>query len=106
MNILQINNYAGPPDFCPSYRPNHLAKEWARQGHKVAIVGASYSHLFFELPSFSGNLLRLIRDRVEYVLLRTPRYKGNSIGRIANMLAFAAQLWRYSDLLLKESSPD
>ena len=45
MNILLINHYAGGPIYGMEYRPYYLSREWVKMGHKVTILGASYSHL-------------------------------------------------------------
>ena len=101
-----INHYAGPEKYCPRYRPQCLAREWSRQGHNVTIVGASYSHLFISSPSFGGSYLCEMENGIRYILLKTPSYSGNGIGRIVNMIVFVAQLWRMRKWLARQLSPD
>ncbi len=45
MNILLVNHYAGSPRHGMEFRPYYLAREWVRMGHRVMIVGASWSHV-------------------------------------------------------------
>ena len=56
MNILLINHYAGSPQYGMEYRPYYLAREWVKVGHKVTIVGASFSHLRRKQPKVNGNI--------------------------------------------------
>ena len=50
MNILLINHYAGSQTYGMEYRAYYLAKEWVKQGHKVTIVAATFSHLRLNNP--------------------------------------------------------
>ena len=55
MNILIINHYAGSPEMGMEFRPYYLAREWQKLGHKVLIVGGTYSHLRKKQPEKSGS---------------------------------------------------
>ncbi len=89
MNILLVNHYAGCPDLGMEYRPYYLAREWTASGHKVLIVGGTYSHLRKKQPKAGCETI----DGVAYRWLRTPRYHGNGVMRFLSMLCFTAQLF-------------
>lgn len=104
--ILLINHYAGSVHHGMEYRPYYLAREWVRAGHRVHIVAASHSHLRREAPAMAG------RDRhdedidgIHYTWLGTPAYTGNGAGRVRNMLAFVARLWREAPRLARTFAP-
>src|SRR4051812_12401220 len=44
MRLLYIDHYAGGPAYGMEHRPYYLAREWARRGHEVLLVGASFAH--------------------------------------------------------------
>lgn len=106
MNILLLNEYAGPEEFCPPYRPVYLAREWVRHGHEVTIVCGSYSHLFLKQPIVNQVLTHLVEQGVHFWFVRTPPYTGNALGRIRNMLLFASRLRAHSSVLTKTRKPD
>ncbi len=106
LNITLIYHYSGPEKYCARSRPTYLAQEWVRQGHKVTIIGASYSHLWLGTPSFSGDHAVEIEKGIQYYLLKTPRYTGNGIGRIINMLVFVLRLWQRGRMLANCLHPD
>ncbi len=100
-----INHYAGTTRYGMEYRSHYLAREWARLGHGVTVVGASRSHLRIEQPRLSGSILEEEFEGVHYVWLRTPDYHGNGMGRVLNILAFLAQLRRYRGRLARRWTP-
>ncbi|MEG1723988.1 MAG: glycosyltransferase family 4 protein [Anaerovoracaceae bacterium] len=103
MNILIINHYAGSPKLGMEFRPYYLAKEWVKQGHKVLIVGATYSHLRKMQPSQFGEE---VIDGIGYYWVKTNEYKGNGIGRIISMFLFVFKLWLQCGKLGKKIQPD
>lgn len=106
MNILLINHYAGSLHHGMEYRPYYLAREWVRLGHRVHIVAASQSHLRQQAPQLAGqDRLDETIDGIHYSWLRTPRYAGNGGGRVRNMLAFVARLWREAPRLAQAIAP-
>lgn len=106
MNILLINHYAGGPHMGMEYRPHYLAREWVKAGHSVRIVAASFAHTRNHQPETQGTVTREWRDGVDYAWLKTPTYHGNGLGRIRNMLAFVAQLYRRLPALTAGWRPD
>ena len=106
VNILLINHYAGSSRHGMEYRPFHLARQWSRMGHQVAIVAASFSHLHVTRPETKGRLTQESIEGVRYFWLKTPPYHGNGVSRAINILAFASRLRRYRGKLLRFFRPD
>lgn len=94
MRLLYINHYAGGPAYGMEHRPYYLAREWARRGHEVLVVGASYSHLRSHQPEVAGPFAREERDGIRFVWCRTPAYTGNGVGRVVNIATFLYHLRR------------
>lgn len=92
MNILMINHYAGSDLHGMEYRPFYLAREWMRLGHNVFIVAASYSHLRSREPVLTGMVTEEEIEGIRYFWLKAPRYKGNGLLRVMNMLVFGLML--------------
>ena len=106
MKILLINHYAGSPQYGMEFRPYYLAKEWIKQGHQVTIIGADYSHLRNQQPQIKKDLESENNDGIIYLWLKTPRYQGSGIKRIANMLTFVFKLFKYQKKIIEQTSPD
>ena len=89
MNIVYLEHYAGSDRHGMEYRPFYLARRWAQAGDTVTIVASSFSHLrgvnpdLGDKPWAEENI-----DGVRYFWIRGPRYEGNGLGRIRNMLSF------------------
>jgi len=88
MNILLINHYAGSPNAGMEFRPYYLSREWIKRGHKVLIIGASYSHLRKQQPNCKNEVI----DDISYSWIKTNKYTGNGIGRIISMCFFVSKL--------------
>lgn len=102
MNILLINHYAGTPSYGMEYRPFHIAKEWVKSGHKVLVVGGSYSHLRKQQPNPGAEII----DGVNFYWIKINAYNGNGIGRIVSMLLFVSKLWCFYKQYLNDFWPD
>lgn len=75
------------------YRPFYIAREWARSGHMVSIVAASFSHLRSKCPDISGNMTHEVIEGIHYIWIRTPKYQGNGVGRVINIFSFIRGLY-------------
>jgi len=106
MNFLYINHYAGTPALGMEYRPYYLAREWVRMGHRVTMLAASYSHVRTLQPRIYGREARQVIDGIDYRWFRTPRYRGNGIGRLRNILAFLRGVHTAGDRLIAQCKPD
>jgi len=92
-HITIINQYIGSPYHGMEYRHYYLAKELIKQGFKVTLVSGSYSHLFSTSPKVKDKFTQEIIDGIEYIWVKTPKYKSSkSIGRIWNMFYFSQAL--------------
>lgn len=103
MNILLINHYAGSPRHGMEFRPYLLAREWVRMGHRVQIVAAAFSHVRATQPATAP--LDETIDGIAYRWLPAPAYVGNGVGRVRNIAAFLARLWRQAPRLAREFEP-
>ena len=106
MKILLVNHYAGSPRHGMEFRPFYLAREWVRAGHEVLIVASSYSHVRAVQPEVPGHATEEVIDGVRYRWLPTPRYEGNGVGRLRNILSFLRQLRADAWRLTREFRPD
>jgi glycosyltransferase involved in cell wall biosynthesis len=106
MNILLINHYAGSNIHGMEYRPFYLAREWVKLGHKVNIIAASFSHLRSKEPNINGKITKEVIEGIHYIWLRTPRYKGNGLGRVINMMTFSLMLFMQKSELICDGKPD
>lgn len=106
MNILLINHYAGTLYLGMEYRPYYMAKEWTKLGHNVTIVAASFSHLRLKQPNVASSMFEENIDGIRYVWLKTPKYSGNGIGRVYNILSFIYKLYQYLPKITKDFKPN
>ncbi len=88
------------------FRPYYLAREWKRNGHKVLIVGASFSHLRANQPKVNKAFTEENVDGIDYLWIRTNRYVGNGIGRIFSMFLFTYKMFRGLGKKLLNFRPD
>ena len=102
MKLLVVNHYAGGPRLGMEYRPHYLAHEWVRAGHRVQIVGATFSHLRTRQPAAGDEVI----DGVAYRWLPTPAYDRNGVARARNIAAFLSRLWQEAPRLARDFAPD
>jgi glycosyltransferase involved in cell wall biosynthesis len=86
--IWIINHYAGSRVHGMEYRHYYLAQQFARMGHKPAIICASFHHLLTKLPDESSAVI----DGVPYVWIKARRYAKNDFRRALNMVEFSSRL--------------
>lgn len=106
MNILYIDHYAGSLSMGMEFRPYYLAREWVKMGHRVRIIGASYSHLRKKNPELSEDFEIQNIDGIEYQWVKTKSYTGNGVKRAMTMFRFCSRLWRNARRIAKEFEPD
>ena len=92
MNILLINHYAGNPEMGMEFRPYYISREWVKAGHRVLIIGGSFSHLRKIQPKEKKNSI----NGILYHWIKTNDYKGNGAKRILSIIFFVSKLyWNY-----------
>lgn len=96
LSILMISHYAGAPQYGMEFRSYYMGREWVRQGHKVTIVGASFSHLRKQQPQTSHKVI----DGIQYIWLPTQQYEGNGIRRVLTMFEFSHGVRQHQQELL------
>ena len=96
MRILMVNQYAVEPGYPGGTRHYSLCRELIRRGHDVKLIATSFNH-----ATRSDTRLRhdeIWREElcgeVPFLWCRSPNYKGNTAGRLWNMLVFAFRVWR------------
>lgn len=105
MNILLINHYVGGLKYGMEYRPYYLAKEWVKMGHRVTLVGASFSHLRIQQPIVNGDLEQERIEGIDYIWLKTPAYQS-TFARIYNIFIFVLKLQMYVKKISEFAKPD
>ncbi len=88
-HVWILNHYAQLPDGAGGTRHFSLAKNLKAQGWSTSIVAASVEHATGR-QRLSGFRLykKTTISGINWLWLRTPKYKGNGVARIINMLAF------------------
>lgn len=106
MKILLINHYAGSNLMGMEFRPYYFAREWIAAGHKVTVLGASFSHLRRRQPDVRSDLGVTEEGGVRFRWIRSNRYAGNGKARVGNMLNFIGRLSVHAGRLAREERPD
>lgn len=106
MKILYINHYAGSKKMGMEFRPYYLSKIWTKIGHKVTIVGSSFSHLRVQQPVVNFPISSDVIDGINFLWIKCYRYAGNGYGRLVNISQFLFGLFYYRKQILDKSRPD
>ena len=106
MNIIYIDHYAGSVGMGMEFRPYYFAREWQKLGHKVRIVGASFSHLRKTNPTVTKDFEIQEIEGVEFQWIRTGSYEGNGVKRALTLFEFCTKLDLYAPKLVREFRPD
>jgi len=97
MNIWLVNQYAVAPTMVGNSRHFQLARALVRRGHTVTLVASSFEHYGSRADRTlrSGERWRMDRhEDVDFLWLRVPPYRGNSLARIWSMARFADRVRR------------
>ena len=106
MRILYECDLAGSNYHGMAYRIFQFSIEFKKRGHEVMIVAASFSHARRINPIVKKVLTDEIIEGIEYKWIKTPKYKGNGIGRVVHMFVYNLRLWFYAKRITKEFKPD
>ena len=104
-NLWILNHYSGNLKQGMEYRHFFLARHLVNLGHRVSIVASTYSHLFSSPPKVNGLVEYEIIDGVEFVWLKSPKYKLNGAKRLLNMLSYSV-LAQVTNLEKRLGTPD
>lgn len=104
--ILLINHYAGSPEMGMEFRPYYLAKEWVRDGYRVDIIAADYSHLRINNPNINKDFDENVIDGIHYHWVHTKKYSGNGFKRAMTMFEFVGKLCIHSKQIANTLNPD
>ena len=81
--IWIINQYASTPETGMGGRHYHMARELVKQGHKVYLVAASYTHLLRKPPKVEQSYQVQPIEDFNFVWMKMPYYdNAHSIKRI------------------------
>lgn len=96
MRIWIIHQHAIPSHCAGPTRHFDLAKELISRGHEVIIFASNFCHnTFYPIAKSYKTTKKVdIVDGVPFVWIDSPKYFGNSIARLWNMIVFAFRLWQ------------
>lgn len=90
--IWYCHHYAGAPSLGMSYRPYYLTREFYNAGHNAYIISADSHHLLQKTATQNVGVKLNKIDGVNFIQLKTWRYKGNGLSRMLNMLSYAIRI--------------
>ncbi len=107
MRLWIVNHYAYAPNHFAGTRHYSLARHLIRRGHDVTVISTSFFHKACQETRLAEGetYKRESIDGVPFHWLRTPPYRGNTLGRLWNMAVFAGRVWREQGLA-HEPRPD
>lgn len=106
MNILYIDHYAGSLKMGMEFRPFYLGREWQKNGHKVRVIAATFSHLRSCNPAIENDFEIEDVDGIQYQWVKTNEYSGNGISRARTMFSFVSKIRRHASKIVKDFHPD
>lgn len=106
--IWILNHYATTPSNGPLPRHYYLAKRFIKNGYNVVIFASNQLHATnSEVRIKKGKYQEVDENGVKFVFLKTFRYKGNGIKRMANIASFYfALLFEWDKIARKHGKPD
>ncbi|MBD3768237.1 MAG: glycosyltransferase family 4 protein [Gammaproteobacteria bacterium] len=89
-----INQYASMPETGMGGRHYYLAKELAKQGHKVYLIAAGFTHLLREPPKLEQDFtVQPVAENFDFVWIKMPEYiDAHDKKRVLNWFRFAWKL--------------
>lgn len=97
-----INQYASTPETGMGGRHYYFAKELAKQGHKVYLIGAGFTHLLRQPPVLESDYtLQEITDNLVFVWVKMPEYNdAHDKQRVLNWVKFAWKLLKIPKVII------
>ena len=94
--VWVINQYASTPDTALGGRHYYMAREMAKRGYKVYLIGSASHHLLREKPIIDATFKLEELEGFTFVWVKMPSYKhAHSKKRVLNWLMFP---WRLRKL--------
>jgi len=98
--IWIINQYASTPETGMGGRHYYLSKELAKQGHKVFLIAAGYTHLLRYPPKIKRRFKVEFIDGFRFVWVSMPEYQGaHDKKRVWNWIDFARKILNISKVI-------
>ena len=106
MNLWIINHYGQEPDGVGAARHFNLSKHLSSLGWNVSILAASVEHSTGRQRLKGLKIFRLqkITD-VNFIWFKVPKFRGNGVGRIINMLIYTFLVLLYG-FIFRAQRPD
>lgn len=100
-----LNHYAMPPQYEVRIRNNKMAEFMQKKGYDVTLIGASTMHNS-NINLIEGNQKYIKKQYgdLKFIHVKAPKYKGNGIRRIINMIIVPYRIFKYSNKF--EEVPD
>lgn len=100
MRVWTVNQHAYTPDQSAGVRHYSLARELIGRGHDALVIATSFYHKAHVETQLGADEEWRLDDihGVPFLWIKTPPYRGNTIGRLRNMVAFTAHVWRRTGL--------
>jgi glycosyltransferase involved in cell wall biosynthesis len=91
MNLWIFQHYATPPDTVSGTRHFNMAKMLSDYGYETTIFAAGFNHSTLKEERITGKELYRIEyiQGVRFVWIKTPKYSGNGLRRMVNMIVYA-----------------
>lgn len=98
--IYIINQYSGTSDSGNAGRSYYFAKELARNGYKVYLITASYTHLMKKQPIANENFTIQPVNDLKIVWVKVPEYTGaHDKKRVLNWFLFSQKIKKLPKIL-------
>ena len=97
-----INQYASTPDTGMGGRHYCLSKELAKQGYRVYLIAAGYSHILRKPPHLKkGITVQSITKNFDFVWINLPKYRNaHDKKRVLNWLRLTWQLFKLPSVII------
>jgi glycosyltransferase involved in cell wall biosynthesis len=88
-----LNHYAQTLDSSTGTRHLHIGSQLPKHGWKAVIIASSFDNSKNYQRLFDSEKKRLeLSDDVPFLWVKSPKYKGNGLGRMVNILIFTMRL--------------
>lgn len=95
-----INQYGSTPATGVGGRHYYMAREMAKQGHKVYVIASASHHILRTKPAFGEDVFFEEVDGVRFVWIKMPHYEdAHSKQRVLNWFLFSWRLKKLTKLI-------